>query len=123
MEKDKYDPQDTYEEMRNEALSDPKIRAVYEAKILQIELSLALKKARKRKGMTQEQVAEIMHTHKPAISRLEAGGTDIRHFPSLLTIAKFAAAVGCQLKIALIPIKNPGKLKLKKHAKSSKREK
>jgi DNA-binding XRE family transcriptional regulator len=104
-EDDKYDPQDTYEEMRDEALSDPETRAIYEATKLQIELSLALKKARKKSHLTQEQVAEIMHTHKPVISRLESGDTDIRHFPSLLTLAKFAAAVGYQLKLSLVRIK------------------
>lgn len=118
-----YKPVSGQDELREEVLSDPEARAIYVATTLQIELSLALKKARKNRHMTQEQIAEIMHTHKPVISRLESGEKDIRHFPSLLTIAKFASAVGYQLKIALIPIKNQGKLKLKKHAKSSKRDK
>lgn len=101
-----YKPVPHDDEFRNEVLSDPEARAVYEATKLQIELSMALKKARHKRKMTQDEVAELLHTHKPAISRLESGSNDIKHFPSLLTIAKFASALGYELKLGLIPIKS-----------------
>jgi transcriptional regulator with XRE-family HTH domain len=47
-------------------------------------------------------VAERMGTTKSAISRLEAAG---RHTPSLATLKKYAAAVGCELQVKLIPHK------------------
>ena len=101
-----YKPVNAQDRLRKEVLDDPESRAIYEATKLQIELSMALKKARKKRNMTQDEVAELMHTHKPAISRLESGDTDIKHFPSLLTIAKFASAVGYELKLGLVPIKS-----------------
>lgn len=91
---------------RNEILADPETRAIYEATKLQIDLSMKLKKARMKRKMTQNDVAEIMHTKKPAISRLEVCGDNIKNFPSLLTIIKFASAIGYELKIGLTPIRN-----------------
>lgn len=97
---------DAHKKLLKEVLDNPEARAIYEATKLQIDLSLKLKKARMKQKMTQDDVAEIMHTKKPAISRLETGSEDIKNFPSLLTLVKFASAVGYELKIGLIPIKN-----------------
>jgi len=112
-----YKPVSWNDELRKEILSDPESRAIYEATKLQIELSMQLREARKKRHMTQDDVAEIMHTHKPVISRLESGDEDVQHFPSLLTIAKFASAVGYEIKLALIPMK---KIRLKKDRKKEK---
>jgi DNA-binding XRE family transcriptional regulator len=106
-----YKPVSPHTKLRNEVMLDPDSRAIYEATKLQIEISLALKKARKNKHMTQDEVAELMQTHKPVISRLESGNSDVKHFPSLLTIAKFALAVGCQLRLDLVPIRQSIKIK------------
>jgi len=76
---------------------------------------MKFKKARIKKKMTQNEVAEIMHTKKPAISRLEACGDDVRNFPSLLTLIKFASAIGYELKVGLTPIKNVKKYKSATH--------
>ncbi len=100
---------------RKEVLSDPEFRAIYEATKLQIDLSMKLKKARMKRNMTQDDVAEIMHTRKPAISRLEASSDDVRNFPSLLTLIRFASAIGYELKVGLIPIKNGRTTKLESH--------
>ncbi|MDA8172030.1 MAG: helix-turn-helix transcriptional regulator [Nitrospiraceae bacterium] len=56
--------------------------------------------ARFRAGLTQEAVAELMGTTKSAVSRLEAAG---KHAPSLITLRKYAQAVGCHLEIRLVP--------------------
>jgi DNA-binding XRE family transcriptional regulator len=101
-----YKPVHRDNELRDEVLADPEARAIYEATKLQIELALTLRNARKHKKMTQEDVAKLMHTHKPVVSRLESGNADVQHFPSLLTVVKFAAAVGYQLKLGLVPIKS-----------------
>ncbi|HDV5785737.1 TPA: helix-turn-helix transcriptional regulator [Legionella pneumophila] len=100
-----YNPIRRTDELRNEVMNDPEARAVYEATKLQIELALQLKEARIKKNMTQEDVATLLHTKKPAISRLEKGHESIKSFPSLLTLVKFASAIGYELKIHLEPIK------------------
>ncbi len=56
--------------------------------------------ARTRAGLTQEAVAFRMGTTKSAISRLESAG---KHAPSLTSLKRYAEAVGCTLKIELIP--------------------
>ena len=72
----------------------------YEA--LEVEYALAheMLAARARAGLTQEAVADRMGTTKSAISRLESAG---KHTPSVASLKKYAAAVGCTLKIELIP--------------------
>lgn len=72
----------------------------YEA--LEVEYALAheMLAARARAGLTQEAVADRMGTTKSAISRLEAAG---KHAPSVASLKKYAAAVGCTLKIELVP--------------------
>ena len=72
----------------------------YEA--LEVEYSLAheMLTARARAGLTQEAVAARMGTTKSAISRLEAAG---KHAPSVASLKRYAAAVGCTLKIELVP--------------------
>jgi transcriptional regulator with XRE-family HTH domain len=57
--------------------------------------------ARKRLGLTQEDVAKRMGTKVPAIARLEASGARDRHSPSVSTLQKYAHAVGCKLVIHL----------------------
>ena len=56
--------------------------------------------ARMEAGLTQEEVAASMGTTKSAVSRLEAVG---RHSPSVTTLKKYARAVGCEVKIHLVP--------------------
>ena len=57
-----------------------------------------LKLARKETGLTQEDVAEAMHTKKSAISRIENHAQDIR----LSTLQAFAHIMGKELKIQLV---------------------
>jgi DNA-binding XRE family transcriptional regulator len=100
-----YNPVRRTNELRDHVLADSESRAVYEATKLQIELALQLKEARIKKNMTQEEVATLLHTKKPAISRLENGHESTKSFPSLLTLVKFASAIGYELTINLTPIK------------------
>lgn len=60
-------------------------------------------KARAKAGLTQDAPAERMGTNKRAISRLESAG---RHVPSLATLKKYAATVGCELQVKLVPQKS-----------------
>ncbi len=57
-----------------------------------------LKAARKESGLTQDALAEILHTQKSAISRIENHSDDVK----LSTLEKFAAALGKRVEIRLI---------------------
>jgi ribosome-binding protein aMBF1 (putative translation factor) len=75
-------------------------REAYDALELEYVLAHEMLSARTRAGLTQEAVAERMGTTKSAVSRLEGAG---KHAPSVASLKKYAAAVGCLLKIELIP--------------------
>lgn len=93
----------THEELTAKMLSDPAVRAEYEAQAEEFALLDELLRARKNAGLTQAEVAERMGTQAPAVARLEAGGGSRRHSPSLTTLRKYAEAVGCRLEIRLRP--------------------
>ena len=57
------------EKYHRELSNDPESKAIYEATKLQIEIAIKLNKARLKQNMTQKDVAKIIHTQKPAISR------------------------------------------------------
>ncbi|KAF0163136.1 MAG: helix-turn-helix domain-containing protein [Rhodocyclaceae bacterium] len=72
----------------------------YEALGVEYALAHEMLAARARAGLTQEAVADRMGTTKSAISRLESAG---KHAPSVASLKRYAAAVGCTLKIELVP--------------------
>ena len=75
-------------------------REAYEALEVEYALAREMLSARTRAGLTQEAVATRMGTTKSAVSRLEAAN---KHVPSVASLKRYAEAVGCTLKIELIP--------------------
>ena len=91
-----------HQELVKKTLADANSFSEYEAFKLQLELAEKFKKARQRANLTQENIAEKMATHKPSIARLEAAGGKGKHSPSLLTLVKYAHALGYRLKVNLV---------------------
>jgi DNA-binding XRE family transcriptional regulator len=89
-----------HEAFLKKALKRKQFRKAYEDLKEEYTLTREMLGARSRFGLTQEAVAELMGTTKSAVSRLEAAG---KHAPSLMTLRKYAQAVGCRLKIKLVP--------------------
>jgi len=99
----KYKPtRHDHAEFLAKAKQRPGFAEAYESLELEYALASQMLKARAKAGLTQDAVAERMGTTKSAISRLEAAG---RHAPSLATLKKYAAAVGCDLQVKLVPHK------------------
>jgi transcriptional regulator, XRE family len=92
----------THEELKKSMLNNPKVKSEYDA--LQEEFSLfdELLKARIHAGLTQAEVADRMGTKTPAVARLENGGGNKQHSPSISTLRKYAKAVDCHLEIKLV---------------------
>ena len=67
---------------------------------IEFRLLRQLLEARKRAGLTQEEVALRMGTTRSAISRLE--GTR-KHLPALTTLRRYADVLGCDVEITLVP--------------------
>ena len=78
----------TSEKFKEKALSDPEVRAEYEALEPEYGLFDELLRARKRAGLTQAEIAERMDTKPPAVARLESGGRSARHSPSVATLRR-----------------------------------
>lgn len=84
-------------------LREPAFRAEWEAIADEFAALDILLEARRRAGLTQEQVAERMGVKQSALARIETSLTSRKHSPSLATLRKYAAAVGCKLEIRLAP--------------------
>src|SRR5271169_2155870 len=93
----------THEDLVKRMLSHPAVKAEYDAQAEEFALLDELLRARRRAGLTQAEVAARMGTKTPAVARLEGGGGNLRHSPSLATLRKYAKAVGCRLEIRLRP--------------------
>lgn len=67
----------------------------YDALAEDYELRSLLSQMRKEAGLTQKELAQVMHTKETAISRIENHARDIR----LSTLEQYAAACGRHLKL------------------------
>ncbi len=92
----------THKELRKKLFSNPEVKEEFGALEEDFSLFDELLKARMEAGLTQAEVARLMGTKTPAIARLEAGGGNKKHSPSISTLRKYASAVGCHLEIKLI---------------------
>jgi transcriptional regulator with XRE-family HTH domain len=95
----------THEELRQKLLDNPKVKEEFNALNAEFSLFDELLKARMKAGLTQAEVAQRMGTKTPAVARLEAGGGNKKHSPSISTLRKYAQAVGCDLEIRLVQTK------------------
>lgn len=83
-------------------LDKPAVRKAYEEREPAYAVLDACLAARKRVGMTQADVAQAMGTSRPAVARIESARP--AHAPSVTTLQRYAAAVGCRLRIELEPL-------------------
>ena len=67
----------------------------FDAGYEQFKIGVMLKQAREEAGLTQDELAQRLHTKKTAISRIENHAEDIK----LSTLVNFARALGKDLKL------------------------
>lgn len=91
-------------QIEKKVMSDPESREIFERKSREIEIALLMRKTREKLKLSQEDVAQRMHTTRSAISRLESCGGG-RHSPSIETLLKYAQALGYAVKINLVHLK------------------
>ena len=90
---------ETVADLKKRWMRDPEFRAAYNEKAPDFEIAHALIAARKRAGLTQEQLAKRMETTQPAIARMESG----KHLPSSKTIRRYAEATASRVRLDLVP--------------------
>lgn len=93
----------THKEMIAGWKKDPAFKAEYDALDEEFAMFDELLKARQAAKLTQAEVARRMGTKVPAISRMESSNGGKKHSPSIVTLQKYAAAVGCRLVVKLEP--------------------
>jgi ribosome-binding protein aMBF1 (putative translation factor) len=86
-----------FEDMKREALRDPKFRKEYDALAPKYALISAMLDARNKKGMTQAEIARRAGTTQSAIARFESGRTN----PTLDFATRLSHALGAKLEIRL----------------------
>lgn len=93
-----------HNDLKRAALQKPEVRAAYGVLRPEFEVLRQMLQARREAGLTQAEVAERMGTKPPAVTRLESSLSSGKHSPSLATLTRYAAAVGCRLEVRLIEI-------------------
>lgn len=93
----------TLKTFKQKALKQPGVQESYNELAPAYELRRKLVSLRQNSGLTQEEVAEKLHTNKSNISRLESVNSTIS--PKLSTIADYAEAIGYDIKIDFVPKK------------------
>jgi len=87
------------EQLREELLADPDVRAAYEEQTPEHAIARAVIAARARAGLNQTELAARMETSQPFVARLESGRT----LPSLRTLLKVAAATDTEPRFEFKP--------------------
>ena len=85
----------TLQNLKQEAFKNPEVKKEYERLESEFSLIEHLLTMRKEAGLTQEELAEKLRTHKSNISRLEKGNSN----PSWTTLRKYADACGFELSL------------------------
>jgi transcriptional regulator with XRE-family HTH domain len=88
-----------WREHKKRLLQDPEFRERYEALEPEYQLAAALIRLRLAKGLTQEELARLLHTKQESIARLESGSS----LPSLSMVKRVANALDADLEIKLQP--------------------
>ncbi len=89
----------SFNEFKKKALSNLEVKEEYETLKPIFEIKKKLLQARLEKRLTQEEVAEKMHTSKSNISRLES--LNNKYIPNLMTLIKYANALNCKIDFRL----------------------
>jgi transcriptional regulator with XRE-family HTH domain len=92
-----------HSDLRAKALSNPEVKAAYDDMQAEFAVLRQMLEARQKAGLNQADVAKLMGTKAPAVSRLEASLATGKRSPSLTTLKKYARAVGCELQVNFVP--------------------
>lgn len=91
-----------HSELKEKALTNKNVRAIYESLEPEFSLLCELLDARQKAGVSQAEIAKLMGTKAPAITRLESSLSSGKHSPSIATLKKYAEALGCHLEIKIV---------------------
>ncbi|MBN4082336.1 helix-turn-helix transcriptional regulator [Mariprofundus ferrooxydans] len=82
----------------NRKIIDTDFNKNYDDGYQSFKIGALLRQAREASGLTQEEIAERLHTKKSAISRIENHSEDIK----LSTLEKFASVLGKKIEVSIV---------------------
>ena len=82
----------------DQQLTNPSIRQAYEEETQLLSIGVQLAKQRKRKGLTQAELARKIGTSTPQLSRTERRPENV----NMRTLIRYAEAVGMNLDVRLV---------------------
>lgn len=88
---------------RRKWMKDPAFKRAYEALEDEFVALDVLLQGRRDAGLTQTEIADRMGIKQAALARIEGSLASRKHAPSLTTLRKYAAALGCKLEIRFTP--------------------
>ena len=88
----------TWDRYVKKELRKPAVRKAYDEETRVLKIGLELANQRRRKGLTQAEVAEKIGTSAPQLSRTERKPENA----NMRTLIRYAAAVGMDLDIRLV---------------------
>ena len=107
----------TFEEAKKKALKNPEIKNEYDSLGPEDDLIRQLLRMRLESGLTQDDMAELLGTKKPNISRLESPA--FRHSPRLNTVKKYAEVAGFEMMIKFKRVRPPAKKRTRSKTKKA----
>lgn len=88
-----------FNDFLNERLKDAELKKEYDALDAEFSIVQAIIDARRKTGMTQEQLSQTTGITQADICRLESGKAN----PSLKTLQRLANGMGMRLKVEFVP--------------------
>mgnify|MGYP001595924919 CR=1 FL=1 len=86
---------DDFERMKKRLLKNPEFKKLHAKTRPEFEIARMVIRARIKKGLTQKQLADKLHTRQSVISRVEGANTT----PSLSFLKRLAAALNTTLQV------------------------
>ncbi len=99
-----YPPSAPWSESRAKLLSDPEVRAAYDALELEYTLIRELIDLRLKRGLSQRELAKRAGMQQPTRARVESGKT-----ASLRTRRRVADALNADVRVSIVPRQAKGK--------------
>lgn len=88
----------TFEELKNEVLSDQETKKEYDAMEPEFQLTIELLRLREELNITQQELADRTGINRSDISKIEHGNAN----PSLKTMKRLAGAMGKRVCISFV---------------------
>jgi transcriptional regulator with XRE-family HTH domain len=99
----------TWNSVRDQILTNPEVKADYDALNAEFSLVRAVITLREALGLSQREFAALVGMKQSQLARIESG----KQTPKLQTLTKLAAAAGYEVEINFIPVNKEQKENIK----------